>query len=52
MDFGRENPADLRILAANLDLPEGGPSLGLEAARLIENVPRGMQQGVFRAHEA
>ncbi|NLG66852.1 MAG: TetR/AcrR family transcriptional regulator [Actinobacteria bacterium] len=55
MDFGRENPADLRsILAANsLDLPEGvDPSLGLEAARLIgETFREGMQQGVFRAHE-
>lgn len=53
MDFGRENPADLRsILTANsLDLPEGvDPSLGLEAARLIrETFREGIEQGVFRA---
>lgn len=55
MDFGRENPADLRcILVANsLELPAGvDPSLGLEAARLIgETFREGVQEGVFRAPE-
>ena len=55
MDFGRENPADLRcILAAtSQDLPAGvDPSLGLEAARLIgETFREGVETGVFRAPE-
>jgi len=53
MDFGRENPADLRCIlsATSLDLPAGvDPSLGLEAARLIgETCREGIEQGVFRA---
>lgn len=55
MDFGRENPADLRCIlsATSQDLPEGvDPSLGLEAARLIgETFREGIATGVFRAPE-
>jgi hypothetical protein len=52
MDFGRENPMDLRcILAATSqeELPSSsGIALGLGAARLIaETFGEGMEQGVF-----
>ena len=52
MDFGRENPADLRCIlsATSQDLPPGvDRTLGLEAARLIsETFREGVEQGVFR----
>ncbi|NLT35666.1 MAG: TetR/AcrR family transcriptional regulator [Gaiellales bacterium] len=52
MDFGRENPADLRCIlsATSQDLPAGvDRTLGLEAARLIsETFREGVEQGSFR----
>lgn len=52
LDFGRENPMDLRcILAATTqeDLPSSsGVALGLGAARLLaETFREGMEQGIF-----
>jgi AcrR family transcriptional regulator len=53
MDFGRENPMDLRcmLLSNSLELPPSAQiALGLGAARLIGEVFReGIQQGVFVA---
>lgn len=52
MDFGRDNPADLRciLMATSQDLPAGvDPSSGLETARLLgETLREGVQKGVFR----
>jgi AcrR family transcriptional regulator len=51
MDFGRDNPMDLRcmLLSHSLELPpSAGRALGLDVARLISEVFReGMEQGVF-----
>ena len=53
MDFGRENPMDLRcmLLSTSLELPPSAQTaLGLGAARLIGEVFReGMEKGVFVA---
>jgi len=51
MDFGRDNPMDLRciLLATSQELPpSSGKALGLGAARMIgDTFRRGMEQGVF-----